>query len=253
MNGKKIGSLDVFYLEELPEEDEGPFLKEERDLIDALAENVTIFLERLASEKKLQWELSFNKAVAGLANALISPDPSIADISAKVLDYSKTLTKSDYGFAASIDPITHDLIGHTLSEMMGNQCKVTPEKSKTTFPVSEDGTYNGLWGFSLNTHEAFYTNNPQSHATSKGLPSGHLPLRNFLSVPAIISDELVGQIGLANSESGFTEADLDTIIRLGSLYAIAISRKRIETTLQESEERYRLLLGSMKDMIFVYD
>jgi len=52
-DGIEIGSFDVYYLEELPDEDEGPFLKEERDLIDAISENITIFLERLASETKL--------------------------------------------------------------------------------------------------------------------------------------------------------------------------------------------------------
>ncbi|MHA1638573.1 MAG: PAS domain S-box protein [Candidatus Thorarchaeota archaeon] len=253
LNGTKIGSLEVFYLEELPQEDDGPFVKEERKLIDALAENITIFLERLESEKKLQWELSFNKALAEIANALIATDSNIGDISAKVLEYSKMLTKSDYGYVSSIDPVTQDVVGHTLSEMMGDQCKLSPEKSKITFPVNDDGTYGSLWGYPLNKREAFYTNSPQSHASSKGLPHGHIPLRNFLSVPAIISGELVGQIALASSESDYTDTDLDTITRLGALYAIAISRKRIESTLQESEERQRLLLGSMKDMIFVYD
>ncbi|MGK7346467.1 MAG: PAS domain S-box protein [Candidatus Nitrospinota bacterium M3_3B_026] len=36
--GEKIGELEVRYLEAMPEMDEGPFLKEERDLINALAD-----------------------------------------------------------------------------------------------------------------------------------------------------------------------------------------------------------------------
>ncbi|MFH1690017.1 MAG: transporter substrate-binding domain-containing protein [Candidatus Eisenbacteria bacterium] len=35
--GDKRGIVDMFYLEEQPEEDEGPFLKEERDLLDSIA------------------------------------------------------------------------------------------------------------------------------------------------------------------------------------------------------------------------
>ena len=34
--GGKSGSIEVFYLKEFPEMDEGPFMKEERDLIDNL-------------------------------------------------------------------------------------------------------------------------------------------------------------------------------------------------------------------------
>ncbi|GAI56476.1 unnamed protein product, partial [marine sediment metagenome] len=40
INGKKAGVVEVVYLEERPESDEGPFLKEERNLINAIAERL---------------------------------------------------------------------------------------------------------------------------------------------------------------------------------------------------------------------
>jgi len=40
LNGNRIGSLEVFYLEEKPETDEGPFLKEERNLINIIVERL---------------------------------------------------------------------------------------------------------------------------------------------------------------------------------------------------------------------
>lgn len=48
------GVLEVFYLEEKPDLDEGPFLKEERDLIDAVAERTGNILERIAVERQLK-------------------------------------------------------------------------------------------------------------------------------------------------------------------------------------------------------
>ena len=54
VNGERIGVLEVFYLEEKPEVDEGPFLKEERRLIDAIAERLGKITERKRAEDMLQ-------------------------------------------------------------------------------------------------------------------------------------------------------------------------------------------------------
>ncbi|MFW6196225.1 MAG: PEP/pyruvate-binding domain-containing protein [Thermoplasmatota archaeon] len=45
VEGKKVGKLQICYLEEKPEEDEGPFLEEERRLIDAISELLGGFIE----------------------------------------------------------------------------------------------------------------------------------------------------------------------------------------------------------------
>ncbi len=49
-----VGVLEVFYLEEMPELHEGPFLKEERDLINAVAERAGDILEKIAVERQLK-------------------------------------------------------------------------------------------------------------------------------------------------------------------------------------------------------
>jgi len=52
-----------------------------------------------------------------------------------------------------------------------------------------------------------------------------------LSAPALIGENLVGQIALANSERDYTDRDLQLVTRLASLYAIAIQRKWAEEKL----------------------
>ncbi|MEE9609621.1 MAG: sigma 54-interacting transcriptional regulator [Desulfatiglandales bacterium] len=54
VNGQRAGTLEVYYLEEKPQSDEGPFLKEERSLIDALAERLGRVMERKRTEEMLQ-------------------------------------------------------------------------------------------------------------------------------------------------------------------------------------------------------
>jgi len=53
VNNKVVGTLDVGYLEVRPEADEGPFLKEERLLLDALGERLGAITERMRMETEL--------------------------------------------------------------------------------------------------------------------------------------------------------------------------------------------------------
>jgi len=54
VHGERIGTLEVCYLEEKPEIDEGPFLKEERLLINAIAERLGGIIERQQAEEELR-------------------------------------------------------------------------------------------------------------------------------------------------------------------------------------------------------
>jgi len=60
VKGKKVGSLEVYYLEEKPESYEGPFLKEERYLIDVIAKRIGEIIERKLLERQVlevsEWE-----------------------------------------------------------------------------------------------------------------------------------------------------------------------------------------------------
>ena len=51
---KWIGSLEVCYLEEKPEFEEGPFLKEAKNLIKAVAENIAKIIEREEAEDAIR-------------------------------------------------------------------------------------------------------------------------------------------------------------------------------------------------------
>jgi signal transduction histidine kinase len=68
---KKVGSLDVFYLEKRPECGEGPFLKEERSLINSLAEHIGEIVERKLAEDALKETMTRNKALLNAIPDLI--------------------------------------------------------------------------------------------------------------------------------------------------------------------------------------
>jgi len=56
VDGARLGSVEIFYLEERPDAHEGPFLKEERDLIEAIAERLESYIKSKRIEEALQTE-----------------------------------------------------------------------------------------------------------------------------------------------------------------------------------------------------
>jgi len=187
-----------------------------------------------------RWELAVDEALVELADALIDPLFSLEEVAGTVLEQARRLTDSEHGFVSSIDPETGDSVAHTLSAMMGDQCRVSPDKQQIAFPPRANGTYPSLYGHALNTAQGFYTGAPARHPASTGLPEGHIPLKNFLTVPAVVAGQVVGQIALANSTRDYSARDLQAIERMGTLYALAVQRMRRQTALKTSEERYAL-------------
>ena len=81
VNGNKAGRIEVFYLREAPEYDEGPFLREERELIGNIAERLGQYLEREQAKEALHRSESYYRALfecSGTAMFISNEDTTIA-------------------------------------------------------------------------------------------------------------------------------------------------------------------------------
>ena len=73
--GEKRGSVEVFYTEEMPVFQEGPFLKEERDLIDAIAHKLGLIVAQKSMEEALNKSHDEKVAILeGLGDAVVVND-----------------------------------------------------------------------------------------------------------------------------------------------------------------------------------
>ncbi len=172
-------------------------------------------LENTLHEKsqRLFWEASVNQAIAELSGVLISSS-SIDVISSLILEKAEYLTGSRYGFITYTDPSAGYLIS-AVTKGIRTICQV-PEKQIILKELK------GMCGWVLKNKKSLFINEPEKDARSTGIPIGHIPIRSFLSAPAMINEKLVGQISLANSIWNYTERDLMTVERLATLYAIAV-------------------------------
>ena len=190
-----------------------------------------------AGNREALGDYAVDSAIAELAYALATSGRSIEGIANIVLNYSRTLTWSEHGYVSIIDEETGNNICLTLTIMIGDSCMMPNNKRGLVFPIQANGKYPGLWGHSLNTRTSFFTNNPSDHEASEGLPKSHIQVRNFLSVPVLLGNTLLGQISLANSLNGYSEADLRIIERIAVNYALTVAKQKEADFQKEAQER----------------
>ena len=148
---------------------------------------------------------------------------SLKEISDVIMEESKRLTHSKNCYVAYIDPKNKDSVGISFSHMTGG-CQMYAEMGEARFKIRTDGTYGGLLGYSLDTGESFYIHNPSQHPAAHGLPEGHIPVYQFLSVPVKYGNDIIGQIVLGNPGKDYDSLDVDFTDTIAEIYATALQK-----------------------------
>jgi PAS domain S-box-containing protein len=201
--------------------------------------------EQKRAQEKLAWEARVNAALAEVSRSLLERI-TVDDMAYLVLEHAKRLTGSAYGFVGHIDPMTGYLMSSTLGRDIWGVCQVQGK----TAAFKE---FKGLWGWVLNHRQSLLTNAPADDPRSSGTLPGHVPIRRFISAPAMAEGVLVGQVALADSDRDYGEQDLALIERLADLYAMAIQRKRMEEHLRESQEQFTAFMDHLPAAAFIKD
>ncbi|GEM_PF-1191690 len=189
---------------------------------------------RKEADQKLKRDVAVSEAVAELSKSLIA-ERSIDEVSQIVLDFAKRLTESEFGFAGYLDPQTGYLTCSTMTRDIWERCNI---QDKSIFFEK----HGGLWGWVHEKREPLLSNSPGTDPRSAGIPEGHLPVRRFLSAPAVFGDALLGQIALANAKRDYNPDDLHLVEQFAMLYALSVKRARDEAQLLKTIREKETLL-----------
>ncbi len=99
---------------------------------------------------------------------------------------------------------------------------------------------------------AFY-NKLKSSEHSNLVLEGHADIDNFLFAPLIISNEVVGSLGIANKPDDFDEDDARMASAFAEIASIALNNNRVLETLEHSEEELRSVVQTAADAIITID
>ena len=102
---KRIGHVQVYYLEEKPESDEGPFLKEERHLINVIAERLGTMVEQKRMDEALRNSEARIRAIVNTAADGI-------------------MTVDEKGLIRAFNPAAEKMFGFSDKEVNGQNVKI---------------------------------------------------------------------------------------------------------------------------------
>ena len=191
--------------------------------------------KRKQAEQRLRGEVLLNRSLAQVARVLIAAEPDMEAIASTLLHRAQELTGSDHGFVSVVDQRTGNLLPHSMTALLPDgECGLG--STLPVFRMNADGTYPGLWGRSLNLLQGFYDNSLAVNGLAGTLPKGHVPLRQFLSAPAIAKGRLVGLLALANPGRNYDDADMAAMAALADLFALGSEQIRSRQDLLAAKE-----------------
>jgi CheY-like chemotaxis protein len=170
----------------------------------------------------------------------------------KVLQIVLAATESIYGFFGCIDEKGAFLVPSLTYDIWEN-CAVFGKAA--AFPPEQWG---GLWGRALREGKSFSSAGPFS------TPQGHLVIDSFLTVPIVYREEVIGLLGVANKEGGYSSDDMKFLEAIADNIAPILQarlqrdrqdkeRRRAEEAVSVSERLLRSAFDTIPDLFKVID
>lgn len=111
--------------------------------------------------------------------------------------------------------------------------------------------FDNLFGAAIKTGQVICENNPPTnpHSSNKVIP-GHPTISNFLGIPILSGEQVVGLIGLGNKQGGFNGADVEDLKPFATTYSVilnALDNEERNQTLQKDATDKALILSTVGD------
>ncbi len=169
------------------------------------------------------------------------------------LSVALEITSSQIGFMGLIgdDGLLHNLAINDIGCEQWLMLKKTEHRR-----LADDSFPQRLYNHLINSKKSFITNDLSSHPCNVCLPDGYLQLTSFLGVPLVYDGKMIGMLGVANRENGYSCEQQEYLEAIASAVMQALQKKRGEKekqkaqeALREGEEKYKALFENSLDAI----
>ncbi len=164
----------------------------------------------------------------------------------KSLDEAEELTRSRIGFYHFLENDQETL---SLQAWSSNTQKgmCSAEVAGHHYSVSKAG----VWVDCIHALKPVIHNDYEGLPHRKGMPKGHAPVTRELVVPVIRGGKIVAIFGVGNKPVDYDEHDTKIVQQLADFSWEIVVRKRVESSLRVSEEKYRSMMESMKEPVYI--
>ena len=161
------------------------------------------------------------------------------------------LSGTEYGFIGRIE--TSDETGlPTLRSLAVTDIAWNDATRKAYDQYSAEGlvftNLDTLFGVTLATGEMVIANDPSTDPRRGGLPPGHPPMYTYMGIPIRDGDDLLGMIGLANRDDGFSPALERALQPLVSTLAQQLGRARADMETREATRQAHRLEDAVSNL-----
>jgi PAS domain S-box-containing protein len=273
VHGEPNGIVEVCYVEEKPASDEGPFSKEERDLIDAIAERLGKIAERKRVEEALQHSqeatarshrllLALSYASEAVQRARTAEEVYCTVLDEVVrLDYHALvfiLTEDRTRLALSYVTVKSPLL-RAAEQLAGTSVvdfQATTESGIFQVPIKPGGFHDHLIEsqqavFVESMFERLLEDMPNLVRPLAKQIAGTLEVERGIYAPLVIGGETEGILVVNGID--LTKDDVPAVTAFANQIAIAMERARLYQETRESEERFRAMSASAQDALIMTD
>lgn len=165
----------------------------------------------------------------------------------QTLDEAEKLTGSCISFYHFLDPDQQTIKLHAWStRTAAHFCRT--ENADIHYPISQAG----VWADCIRECRPVIHNDYASLPQRKGLPAGHAEVVRELVVPVLRRGVIVAILGVGNKPTDYLPRDVEMVSLLADLAWGVADRKRLESQIVQSEERYRNIVEGQTELVDRY-
>jgi len=154
------------------------------------------------------------------------------------------LTGSQYGYICLYDEEKREFTMNSWIAGVMADCLVADRQTK--YPLDETG----IWGEIVRQRKPIVVNDMKnSDPPNGGLPSGHIALNNYMSIPITVDNKVVAVAGLGNKSSPYADIDVNEMIILMQSAWLAVEKISAQMQTIAEREKYQSILNELPAMI----